>query len=477
MLLAVLATAMGITLCSKWFADSTARNATLERLSTTGKLCVGAPYPLTESVLTQIQGLSSLKLAIVYTDETLAANGDLIIRLEAKSSGFPADGNLTRIRSIILRARPFPALPFFESIALADGDRANATAFQLPKAQNAGTKFRYLILIESAARSENGSVQAFLLPMLTGLFSSIAIALVATIVATRIGQRIETLEKHVQKIAGGSFEIIAPTGPVDAIRRLYESINSMSIQLMKSASQIAQNERSRMINLMASGLAHELRNYLTGARLAIQTCSPDPDTQEALSISLKQMTLAEESIQRLLTLRVDAMEDKSVSMTIQQISDSVRELVQPIANHHRIGVQMNECCHPDGSEFGSKSLETWVEDGSAIVGALLNLCLNALEAAGPGGTIIVSTLILETDPNTIEWIVKDNGPGPTVEIAPTMFEPFATTKREGVGLGLAMCKRIAQRHDGDVDWQRKEGWTFFTFRIRGKGCVTFNPKP
>ena len=458
MLLAVLATALGVTICSKWFADRAARNATLERLTSTGKLCVNAPYPLTESVLTQIQELSSLKLAIVSDDST---------RLISKSSAFPIDRDQPWISRLTSRANQSTQKPFFESIELGVGNRANATAFQLPQdSKTAVAKLRYLILLESQSSSSRGSVQAFVLPLVTGLFSSIAIALVAVIVANRIGHRIERLGEHVQKIADGSFETIAPAGPVDAIYKLYESVNSMSQQLQRSSSQIAQNERSRMINLMASGLAHELRNHLTGARLAIQTCSPDPSTQEALSISLKQMKLAEETIQRLLTLRVDATDKMSAPMTIQQIYESVREMVQPIASHRRVLFQMKEYCGPDGKVFGENCLKTWVNDGSSIVGAIVNLILNALEAAGPGGVVEVSANMFDDSCKTMEWVVQDNGQGPTEEIVATMFEPFATTKPEGVGLGLAMCRRIAQRHHGDVNWHRENGRTIFTLRIR-----------
>ncbi len=458
MLFAVLATALGVTICSKWFADRDARSATLERLTSTGKLCVNAPYPLTESVLTQIQELSSLKLAIVSEDST---------RLISKSSAFPIDRDQPWIARLTSRANKLPLEPFFESIELGVGNRADATAFQLPQdSKTTDAKLRYLVLVESQSSSNRGSVQAFVLPLVTGLFSSIAIALVAAIVANRIGHRIERLGEHVQKIANGSFETIAPTGPIDAIHTLYESVNSMSVQLQHSSSQIAQNERSRMINLMASGLAHELRNHLTGARLAIQTCSPEPSTQEALSISLKQMKLAEETIQRLLTLKVDSTDKMSAPMTIQQIYEAVREMVQPIASHQRVLFQMKDCFGSDGEKVGRDCWETGVDDGSSIVGAIVNLVLNALEAAGPGGVVEVSAKLLDDSCKTMEWVVEDNGQGPTGEIVATMFEPFATTKREGVGLGLAMCRRIAQRHHGDVNWHRENERTLFTMRIR-----------
>ena len=459
MLLAVSAAALGVTFCSKWFADRDARNATLQHFSTTGKLCVTARYPLTASVLTQIQELSSLKLGIVSRD---AEKG---LRLDSKSSLFPQTEDLRWIEPLVRQAADSNGKTFFVTVDLEESNRSNATAFMLPKQENANEKQRYLILLEPMSLSTRGSVQAFVLPLATGLCSSILIALVAAFVASKIGKRIERLGKHVEEIANGSFESIVPTGPPDAIHSLYESVNWMSEQLQKSSAKIAQNERSRLINLMASGLAHELRNHLTGARLAIQTCNPDAETREALSISLKQMKLAEESIQRLLTLRVDEPDKMAEPMTIEQIQDSLRELLQPIAVHQRVHFQMHACCDLQNELCSLSVLQRSVEDGSSIVGALINLGLNALEAAGPGGAVELSSRVLNDGRAKIEWQVKDNGPGPTAEMAKTMFEPFATTKREGVGLGLAMCKRIAHRHAGDVTWRRQDGWTVFTMTI------------
>jgi len=462
MLLAIFAAALGVTVCSRWFADRYARNATLQHFSTTGKLCATARYPLTANVLTQIQELSSLPLGIVSRED------EKTLRLESKSSLFPQLDESRWLEQLLIQVADSKGKPFFVGVDLQDSNRFNATALVLPKRENVSEKPRYLILLEPMSLSSSGSVQAFVLPLATGFCSSILIALVAAFVASKIGKRIERLGKHVEKIANGSLESIVPTGPADAIHSLYESINSMSYQLQQSTSQIALNERSRLINLMASGLAHELRNHLAGARLAIQTCNPNEETREALSISLKQMKLAEESIQRLLTLRVDEPDKMSGPMTLDQIQNSIRDLLQPIASHQRVQFQMHKCCDSRDEPCSDSVVATPMEDGGSIVGALINLGLNALEAAGPGGAVEWFSRLTDESCHTIEWQVKDNGPGPAPKIAKTMFEPFATSKREGVGLGLAMCKRIALRHAGDVTWQRKEGWTVFTMRIRPK---------
>jgi signal transduction histidine kinase len=465
MLLAVSATALGVTFLSKWFADRSAQRATMERLTSTGKLCVNATYPLTSSVLNQIQELSNLKLAIIAGTEPQSSAIAFATRVESTSIDFPTAVRQEAIGSLCLRARSSNE-PFYDTIVTETRRAWNATAFRLTSSPSNLSYDRYLILLESADNSNRATIQAFVLPLLTGLCSSIAVALVATFVASRIGRRIERLEKHVQRIADGSFETIIPAGPMDAIHSLYVSVNSMSQQLLRSNSKIAQNERSRLINLIASGLAHELRNRLTGARLAIQTCDPEPKMQEALGIAQKQMLLAEETIQRLLTLKGGTPSATTSPMTISQIVAAVQELTQPIAEHQRVTFSV-ESLTSDAQATSAFHNDTSVKDGNALVGALINLVLNAFEAAGPAGIVELRTRsVQDQDITFLEWSIRDNGPGPSTEMEKSMFEPFATTKREGVGLGLAMSKQIAQRQSGNIRWSRDGKWTEFVLRIR-----------
>ena len=169
MLVAVLATALGVTVCSKWFADRAARNATLHQLSSTGSLCVNAKYPLTENVLTQIQELSSLKLAIVYRDVPTKREASLQdtpngpFRFESKSSAFPHVLALEWIGKLAADAATLHGKPFLASVELGDGMIANATAFQLPSELKPETR-RFLILVQSEAMANSTSVQAFVLP-------------------------------------------------------------------------------------------------------------------------------------------------------------------------------------------------------------------------------------------------------------------------------------------------------------------------
>ncbi len=77
--------------------------------------------------------------------------------------------------------------------------------------------------------------------------------------------------------------------------------------------------------------------------------------------------------------------------------------------------------------------------------------MNAIEAAGPGGEVSLEAFA-ENGDVVIE--VSDTGPGPPPEVAETLFEPFVTSKPEGVGLGLALAQQVAIEHGGQLAWTR-----------------------
>src|SRR5205085_3088441 len=109
---------------------------------------------------------------------------------------------------------------------------------------------------------------------------------------------------------------------------------------------------------------------------------------------------------------------------------------------------------------------TLLGDPAQLGHLLLNVLTNAVEAAGPGGRVEVRAG-REDSRAFVE--VFDSGPGPSPEVAAKLFEPFVTGKPEGVGLGLAVARRVARAHGGDITWERRGGRTGFRIELPAEG--------
>ena len=96
-------------------------------------------------------------------------------------------------------------------------------------------------------------------------------------------------------------------------------------------------------------------------------------------------------------------------------------------------------------------------DAGQIERALINLVLNALEAAGAGGTVRIGCRREDRDPDIVPIVVEDTGPGIAPVLAHRIFNPFFTTKDTGTGLGLAIVHRIAESHGGSVTAENRQG--------------------
>jgi C4-dicarboxylate-specific signal transduction histidine kinase len=96
---------------------------------------------------------------------------------------------------------------------------------------------------------------------------------------------------------------------------------------------------------------------------------------------------------------------------------------------------------------------------------LVNLLTNAFQALAERSDGKVS-LSAQREDDKLLWVVEDNGPGIADEVRHRLFEPLATTRAKGLGLGLALCRRIAERHGGDIRAARSQTLGGARFEVR-----------
>lgn len=448
------------------YADTSARKNIRMRLQNIGELCRAAPFPLTESVLKQIRDFSGIDLLIYDADRKawLGATDRVFMnaRFEraladrvASSARRDIDNGLDTLFTVPVEGRAFDAL---------------AIPLRAAPSRLEGRDSILVALIEASER-KRAVRQAFWLPALTGICATIALAFLSASIASRIVSRLDRLESQVNRIAMGSYETAAIDGPHDAIFNLAVSVNKMSQQLERARDEVVRSERTRLITMIASGMAHQLRNSLGGAILLLQTFQRShPRSAEKgvgnldeIDMALKQMRLAEESIRRLMTMSQQGMVVKDRPMSISEVHDQLRAYLESLAEHHGVTLSFH-----GGPHDASQSIRS----GESVVGALLNLIINAIEAAGPGGTVSCTCKSETSGPavqkapsRRICWEIRDSGSGPAPEIAATILEPFVTSKPEGVGLGLPTSARIAENLGGSLNWEREPNATVFKFCI------------
>jgi len=230
--------------------------------------------------------------------------------------------------------------------------------------------------------------------------------------------------------------------------------------------QLTHRGAARSMTALASMLAHEIKNPLSGIRGAAQLLEQQASDEDRL---LTRLICAEAD--RIVKL-VDRMEvfgdERPVereTVNIHMVLDHVKRLAQSgFARHIRF------------VEEYDPSLPPVLGNRDQLVQVFLNLVKNAAEAIGEtasDGEIQLTTafkpgvrLTLPVSSRSkvslpLEFCVRDNGPGVSEDLLPNLFDPFVTTKPSGTGLGLALAAKIVGDHGGIIECESEPRQTVF----------------
>jgi two-component system nitrogen regulation sensor histidine kinase GlnL len=230
--------------------------------------------------------------------------------------------------------------------------------------------------------------------------------------------------------------------------------------------QMTHRGAARSVSGLASMLAHEIKNPLSGIRGAAQLLeSVVSDDDRALT------RLITDETDRIVSL-VDRMEIFSDERPIERSAVNIHSVLDRVKAIARNGFAR----HVRVVEDYDPSLPPVFGNRDQLIQVFLNLVKNAAEAIGreEGGEVTLSTAfrpgIRLSVPGTsdrvslpLEFCVRDNGSGVPDELLPILFDPFITTKPNGSGLGLALVAKIVGEHGGVVECDSSPRGT--TFRI------------
>ncbi len=431
-----------------WLGVWQARRQQEENLKRVVTTLTSAPYPPTESVLRQMSGLSGAEFVFLDATgqvraSTLRLSADELLALDVMVTSddlerFSENPRVTIAGKIYLGHRT-PV--------------AKRQAAVLPGS---------LVVLYYEDRWWAAIRRAGYPALLSGAVAAAAAMLVTALLAQRFVRPIQRLGDQTARIAAGDFHPVEVFARDDEIRDLAVSINRMVEKLSRYEVEVRRNEQLRTLGRLGAGMAHQLRNSATGARMAIELHQRECTTGAAgadgdsLEVALRQLRLMESYLQRFLTLgRSRPVPHERVAL--ETVVEEVLELVRPNCTHAKIELSVRRPAEPIEVLGEAESLRQ----------VLVNLILNAVEAAarqsdGPPRVIVE---LQKQDNARAVLCVKDSGPGPAEGVREQLFQPFVSEKPEGAGLGLFVSRRIAEAHGGSIAWHRSDNMTCFTVEI------------
>jgi signal transduction histidine kinase len=279
----------------------------------------------------------------------------------------------------------------------------------------------------------------------TQLFIAIGLALLGTVILGWIWgrsfiTRIFALTRATQAIADGRMDERVAVSGKDEIRQLGDAFNSMADRLVQLQEDVRRQERQAMFGKIAAGLVHDLSH-------PIQTIV----TNSKLIVRMFDDAEYRETFKRMI---------ERESLVIKRVLEDLRNIAQPIPLEHfpvdidRSVADVVESLQQP-AETAGVTLRTELGSGGALVQGDVfalgrvyrNLLINAIQATAPGGLVAIAT---EATADRVQIRVYDTGCGIPPDRIGAIFDDFVTTKRRGLGLGLAISKKIIEQLGGQI---------------------------
>lgn len=229
-------------------------------------------------------------------------------------------------------------------------------------------------------------------------------------------------------------------------RAMADALADTNLRLARAEAEARRSERLAALGQLSAGLAHEIRNPLGVIKGSAEMLEQKLQSARPLESELAGNISSEVNRLSALVARfLDFARPSQLDLHAQPLAPLVDRALQAVRDQYpdaRVNIER---------EFAA-NLPDLPLDERLCEQVFVNLALNAYEAMAPeGGTLRVSIAAAEKDGRGgVEVMVKDTGPGIAPELREQIFNPFVTTKRTGVGLGLSIVSKMVDDHGGAI---------------------------
>jgi signal transduction histidine kinase len=281
---------------------------------------------------------------------------------------------------------------------------------------------------------------------------------VSVLLARRILHPIRQLDQAAALIAGENYGAQVPVHGDDELGRLARTFNAMSGSIQSARAELIRRERISTIGQLSSSIVHDLRNPLAsiygGAEMMMDGDLSPGQLQRLAGNIYRSSRVINEMLQELVDVSRGRIHPPE-TCHLREIIGAAVEILTPAAAEHGVTIQTSV----------DPAIELPLER-ARMERVFLNLISNAIEAMPKGGTISVSA-VQNGDGILVE--VRDTGPGIPEVVRAHLFQPFVTSGKNGLGLGLALSRQTLLDHGGDLWVENNTNGGGARFRLRLPG--------
>jgi len=308
------------------------------------------------------------------------------------------------------------------------------------------------------------------------------------LVSRLVNRPLEALVRTTEAVANGELDRRAPACDTREFDQLARSVDRMTARVLDAQGALVRAEKLASVGRLAAGVAHEVGNPLAAIANYVELLRRRGTDPELISAIQREAGRIDVIVRSLLDY-ARPRDARREPLDLGIVAERAVELLRAQGVLHAVTLRTERAA----------AVPAMLGDAAALEQVFVNLLLNAVDAAGDGGTIVVAASGVRVggadvgarlaDPDAaavgartearaprhlqgaadgapaVQVVVADSGPGVPVDLVDRVFDPFFTTKPpgRGTGLGLAIVARTVQDHGGRVDVARaREGGAAFT---------------
>lgn len=223
-------------------------------------------------------------------------------------------------------------------------------------------------------------------------------------------------------------------------QRAAEQLAEANENLKEAQAEVRRAERLAALGQLTAGLAHELRNPMGTMKTSAELLARNVEKENAIAREMAGYISDEvDRTNSLITRFLDFARPQHLKMESGDLTAMLDRTIAHLEREKPSNVSIYKNYSPD--------IPPIVFDAELIERVISNLIMNAAQASPPGGVVTVKTRVVG---DMVEVAVIDRGSGIDAKNLESIFNPFFTTKPDGVGLGLAICSKIVDEHGGQI---------------------------